>query len=323
MKTLSKIVPALALIIALFNHQTLVRAQSQMIDLGTLGGDESAAADINNNNQIVGSSENASEDWHAVLWENGTMTDLTPGYPSQALAINQAGQIVGYSEATGDQHATLWDHGTQLDLGTLGGYSSIAHDINDHGQVVGISVTEGGERHAFLWSDGNMIDLGTLGGIHSTALSINNRGEIVGYSINSQGKARPFFWKDDVMTELDTLGGEFGSASSINSSGRIVGASADEFGQSQPTLWFKGQAENLNFGYEIISPENISNAGKIVGYYYADLGYRGFLWSDGFFIDLGTLGGDRSIALSVNDDGYVVGYSTTADDYSHAFLWIP
>lgn len=322
MKTLSKVIPAIALIIALLSSQTSALAEAQMVDLGTLGGNQSVASDINNNNQIVGSSENESEDWHAFLLENGTMTDLTPGYPSQALAINQDGQIVGYSEATGYQHATLWDHGTEIDLGTLGGYGSIARDINDQGQVVGESVTEDGEWHAFLWSDGNMIDLGTLGGIYSYARSINNRGEIVGISAHAQGKSRPFLWKNGIMTDLGTLGGEFGSAESINSSGRIVGGSANELGQSQPTLWFQAQTYSLNFGYETISPSQISNSGKIVGYYNT-YGIRAFLWSDGSFVDLGTLGGDRSVALGVNDDGYVVGESLTEADYAHAFLWIP
>jgi uncharacterized membrane protein len=66
MKTLSKIVSALVLTIALINHHTLAGAQSQMIDLGTLGGMQSGAVDINDNNQIVGSSETVSGDLHAL-----------------------------------------------------------------------------------------------------------------------------------------------------------------------------------------------------------------------------------------------------------------
>jgi len=57
-----------------------------------------------------------------------------------------------------------------IDLGTLGGNSSSATDVNARGQVVGLSETESGERHAFLWTtDDGMIDLGTLGGSSSTA----------------------------------------------------------------------------------------------------------------------------------------------------------
>ena len=52
-----------------------------------------------------------------------------------------------------------------INLGTLGGNYSHAQDINEKGQIVGISETLTGDRHAFLWQNGSMIDLGTLGGI--------------------------------------------------------------------------------------------------------------------------------------------------------------
>ena len=38
-------------------------------------------------------------------------------------------------------------------------------------------------------------------------------------------------------------------------------------------------------------------------------------------IDLGTLGGDGSVARAVNASGQVVGDSATADGTSHAFSW--
>jgi len=38
-------------------------------------------------------------------------------------------------------------------------------------------------------------------------------------------------------------------------------------------------------------------------------------------VDLGTLGGRESQAVAVNDRGQMVGWSRTADDKTHAFLW--
>jgi len=37
--------------------------------------------------------------------------------------------------------------------------------------------------------------------------------------------------------------------------------------------------------------------------------------------DLGTLGGNFSGPVAINDRGQVVGYSTTASGELHAFLW--
>jgi len=38
-------------------------------------------------------------------------------------------------------------------------------------------------------------------------------------------------------------------------------------------------------------------------------------------IDLGTLGGDGSHALEINERGEVIGYSRTAQNRQHACLW--
>jgi uncharacterized membrane protein len=62
------------------------------------------------------------------------------------------------------------------DLGTLGGPDAYAMAINEHGQVIGISRTNGTPNETttcsfgpvptidpFLWENGKMTDLGTLG----------------------------------------------------------------------------------------------------------------------------------------------------------------
>ena len=70
-----------------------------------------------------------------------------------------------------------------VDLGTLGGPSSEATDVNNLGDVVGAAALADGASHAFVYRTGRMLDLGTLtGGTNSRATAISDGGTVVGTS---------------------------------------------------------------------------------------------------------------------------------------------
>jgi probable HAF family extracellular repeat protein len=120
------------------------------INLGDLGGHSwNTPAAINNNGVIVGfalpPSQDGTNHYVAVMWtrKKGAQQLEMPSddIRSQALGINEKGQIVGLSRAPTGLRAVLWEDGkfTDLNLLTLPGspYLLYANDITDAGNIAG------------------------------------------------------------------------------------------------------------------------------------------------------------------------------------------
>src|SRR5688572_6257594 len=123
---------------------------------------------------------------------------------------------------------------TVTDLGTLGGSSSSANDINDAGNIVGLALGPSGGHHAFFYSGGVMLDIGTAwAGSVSEARSLNNSNVVVGYLFGPSG-FQAVLWSAGGWVELYDSSPNFpfppfiplpgeSSAESISDSGRIAG----------------------------------------------------------------------------------------------------
>jgi len=212
-----------------------------MTDLGTLGGNNSSATALNATGTVVGSADTAAGASHAFVDRSGVMTDLgtldgaTAG--STALAVNDAGQVVGYSTApggTGDV-AFLDSDGTMTDLGTIdGGTASVANGINDAGVVIGNSDTAASDEIGFVYQNGTITAVGTLGGPNSSVNAINDNGVVTGSSQDAADVSHPFVYANGKMTSLGTYNIDT-TPQAINDNGVIVGttygvdASGDPF----------------------------------------------------------------------------------------------
>ena len=128
-------------------HAFVWQSGKGMTDLGVLaGGEFSVAVAINKNGLAAGVSTFAGGnfdlgDRHAVAFQNGSVTDLTPdlpsGFDSFVGGLNNNGQIVGGQLG----HAFIWQNGVLTDLNTLipaasGITLQAANAINDTGHIL-------------------------------------------------------------------------------------------------------------------------------------------------------------------------------------------
>jgi probable HAF family extracellular repeat protein len=269
-------------------HAILWQKKQSPVDMGTLGGPNSAVVwpNRNNHNIFAGISETAQpnplgEPWSCALavfylapptgniclgfrWQNDTMTALPTlgGYDGFATGINNRGQIVGWAENSTHDPTCIAPQVLQFEAVVWGPEQDEFEQLPPYGTD----------------SDG-------------AATAINSRSQIVGISgdcanaIGGASAKHMVLWYKNTASSLPTLGGQYwNTPMDINDTGDVTGFS-DLPGDS------------------VSSPN-----------------FHAFIWTkSGGTIDLGTLAGDSvSEGLGINEKDQVVGVSFPS---SHAFIW--
>lgn len=309
-----------------------------MVNLGTFGGEMSRAVDINQSGMVT-----------------GTANDKWLNYPQAFLIIPEDSNSDGVPDTWyRDTDPADGINDLMQDLGSLGGSTSNALAINDHGEVTGRSaIAAGGPWHAFVYTPGTggMRDLGTLGGDSSEPTAINNEGCIIGWATDYLGGMRAFIWTpDEGMGNLGSLGGYYSYtyAYDINDRGQVVGESEiyEEFnpphhaflltpedtdGNGVPDMWYRDTdpVDGINDlmvdlgtnGADTSFAHKINELGQVIGnrtisnYEYA------FFWENGNMTDIWTIDGFNSFPSDINNAGQVVGSIQVAEQSFHAYVW--
>ena len=129
---------------------------------------------INGSDVVVGSYLDDAGTRHAFIYQSGALSDLPFGTPSEALAINASGQILGRAGA----RTFVYDRGTFRDLATCGGAA-----MNDLAQVAGIGPGTGQPGCVEDTRSGAV----TLEGIGGGLVAIGNSGLAIGDAEGSHG----------------------------------------------------------------------------------------------------------------------------------------
>lgn len=175
-------------------------------DLGIARGDvASFGSGINNANTAVGDTDRANGTARAAIFEHRRVVVLAGlgGPVSQAVDINDAGQVVGFSDVAGgaESHATIWEpfQSRPRDLGTLpGGTFAALGDIDNRGRAGGVGQL-GDQGHAVVWpGHGPLLALQPLSRRFyrdfGTVNKLGRHGEAVGGSEIRPGQLRATVW---------------------------------------------------------------------------------------------------------------------------------
>jgi probable HAF family extracellular repeat protein len=246
----------------------------------------------------------------------------------QVLAINDNNQTIVnyYNNYHGSTY--LWTvNGGLTDLGNLGSTDTKSFAINNLGQIVGYSFVDSSPytvRQAFLWQNGHMQNLdGLSSGYNNQAISINNLGKVLGQTFSPPNF--PYFtWTQrGGIQSLDLQGGV---ACKIADDGSIVGQRNDHaWLWLASSRWVDLGTLPAPFDYWSIALD-INKNGEVVGYSCSSTpgGVHAFSWTQsGGMKDLGTLGGNNSMAYAINSKGYIVGSADAADGLEKGCLWTP
>ncbi|TCB88645.1 hypothetical protein E0H26_28410 [Micromonospora zingiberis] len=214
------------------------------------------------------------------VWRNGRFVDLPGlGGDSYPVQINNRGDIVGFVEYDdgASTDAALWRNGLLTVIQPPGAVVSMAHAVNDRGQVLGSMKTITDSWHHFLWDNGVLTDLGDL-----NTVGINNRGEVAANPDREPG-ALPVRWHRGTQTALAPLGGGSARASAINSAGAVAGESSTTGGQRHGVVWLRGgrtiDLGPLRFGTSTASVWAMNDRGLVVGVVDPDgAGTQGVVW---------------------------------------------
>ena len=214
--------------------------------------------------------------------------------PVKVAAFNDRRQIVSTQPIEPDGaflRAVIWQQGKGLKFlePAPGDDNSIATDINNRGEVVGVSGPYPNEsalgEHSVIWDRHSRVTLipefpDSTG---SRPFAVNDAGQVIGAN-NTPGAGRGYIWdRKSGLREIEGLtNGGYSIPSSINDHGEVVGGSGFNNSGSHAIFWSEAPGTvdlgDLPGSIESSHASSINNHRQIVGYATGEGGSAAVIW---------------------------------------------
>ncbi|HEX2940462.1 MAG TPA: hypothetical protein VHO91_05385 [Rhodopila sp.] len=254
---------------------------------------------------------------------------------TQALGINNAGEIVGFHGQTTNQAYSLTLPASFTPLVIPGATMSQAVGINSSGQIVGFYVDAGGVTHGYILKNGAVTTQDEAGTKFNQLLGLNDTGEYAGYSsLDPTGATLQLAYTYSAITnqytQLDDAAHNLALPTNVNSQATSVDNAGDVVGFYMPTsstsdgfLLTPGSktAVSLSFpGSTFTQALGINNKGQIAGFYMDSKGVsHGFILSNGIWTSVDAPGATSTTINGINDAGQIAGFDTTSSGATQGF----
>lgn len=261
-------------------------------ELGTLGGPDSTAYDVNNNGEVVGKSLTANYKRRGFIWRNGVMSELpmpANGIDMFPLGINDYGAVVGeYGNGCFECDAPFyWSESTGMVTMSVSIHPGEVYDSHFIGQAVAINNAGVIVGHVEPeWMYDGMPDLACY------------REVVVKWQ---NAYAMPQILECPVLLEGDV------GVRDINSAGWTLGYTG-----GSSVVWKNGMKSFIPkpFGASDVSGSALNDSGVVVGTGIV-AGKSRAMWWDGVSAAsqwIGVFpGGNESRAYNINEQNFVVG----------------
>ncbi len=201
---------------------------------------------------------------------------------------------------------------------------------NNFGLTTGAFQDSGQNPHAFILKDGAFKALdsdGVLGQNPSYALTCNDMGVVVGqWTSPDRSVSHGFTWQHGQVITVDYPGSSFSAVYGINDLGTLIGTWTDSNSATQGYICHHGTFAPLTGpGITSIVPYSINLHETIVGQLLSatDHQYHAFIRTPGghyTLFDAPGAAAGSTVAISVNNQGLILGYYALADGSYHGFL---